>query len=356
MNKIAIIIVNFNQARFLRDLFASLARVSYPRVALKIFFLDNASGDGSSALARELLNGSGFAFEFFAENKNLGFTGGNNKCLERARDENFEFVFLLNPDTEVEPDFLEQALRPMADPAVAAAQSLILMGDRETVNSAGNALHFLGFSYCVGYREKFRTPYYVNLKGRSPEIVCASGAAVLLRMSALKQVGFFEDLFFLYHDDFDLSLRLRGAGFKIALAADSIVYHKYEFSRSIQKYFWMERNRFIVLLIHFRRRTLLLILPMLMAMEAGMFLFALRSGWWREKLRVYGWFFRFKNTRAALAARRRAQKTRVLPDRALARLMTTEISYQDIANPLLRHIGNPLMRAYWKVVKPLIRW
>jgi hypothetical protein len=118
----------------------------------------------------------------------------------------------------------------------------------------------------------------------------------------------------------------------------------------------MERNRYIVLIMHFRWRTLLLISPMLKAVEIGMFLLALRRGWWREKLLVYGWFLNPQNFLAVMAARRRVKKTRILPDRAITRTMSTDIAYQEVDNLLLRRLGNPMMRAYWRMIRSMIRW
>jgi GT2 family glycosyltransferase len=356
MPKVALIIVNYNHARFLRDLFSSLARVDYPRESLKIYFFDNASSDGSVTIAREFFAGFDLNSELIENRKNLGFAGGNNECIRQAVAEGFEFAYLLNPDTEVEPDFLSKTLVVMDDPETAAVQSLILLADRTRVNSAGNAFHFLGFSYCLGYRDDVGSLAYQNLKDQTPEIVSASGAAVLFRLSALKEIGLFEELLFAYHEDVEISLRLRFAGWRLRLAPESVVYHKYEFSRSIEKYFWMERNRYIVLIMHFRWRTLLLISPMLKAVEIGMFLLALRSGWWREKLLVYGWFLNPQNFLAVMAARRRVKKTRILPDRAITRTMSTDIAYQEVDNLLLRRLGNPMMRAYWRMIRSMIRW
>jgi len=362
--KVAVIIVSFGHARFLRALFASLARVDYPRDSWRVMLLDNASPDETKEIAeRELFSGdgrttkSGIAAELVVSATNLGFAGGNDFCVAKALADGFDFVYLLNPDTEVEPDFLTRAVEAAADPSVGAVQSLLLMGsDKRVVNSVGNAFHYLGFGFCVGYRDLITSPAYVGLRESSPEIATASGAGLLVRASAWREVGGFDEIMFAYHDDLELSLKLRLAGWNLLLAPKSVVYHHYDFSRSVQKYFWMERNRWIVLLIFLKWRTLFLILPMAKILECGMFLFALRGGWWREKLRVYAWFLSFRNWRTIMRSRREIQRLRKLPDRDLARLMVSEISYQDIENPLLRRVGNPMMRAYWRAVRPLIRW
>lgn len=362
--RVSVIVVSYGHARFLPALFASLERVDYPRGRWQVTLLDNASEDGTAELVRRELIApdggwkGGLAGRFVASAANLGFAGGNDLLIREAMEEGYDFVYLLNPDTEVEPDFLARAVEAAAsDPKLGAVQSLLLMGqDHGEVNSAGNAFHYLGFSFCVGYRDRADSPECLAIRDRLPEIATASGAGLLLRVAALRETGPFDEIFFAYHDDLELSLKLRLAGWGIALAPRSVVYHHYEFSRSVRKYYWMERNRLLTLLVFLRWRTLLLIFPMLAALECGMFFFAFRSGWWREKSRSYSWFLSPRNLRAAMRLRGEVRRLRKIPDRELAHRMVSEISYQEIDNPLLRRVGNPMMRGYWRLVLPLIRW
>lgn len=362
--RVAVITVSYNHAHFLRDLFASFEKVSYPKDSWKVWLLDNVSKDNTVELAKtELLNASltatrgGIRTKLVANTENTGFAGGNNQCVKEAFEEGFDFVYLLNPDTEVEPDFLEKAVAAASDPTVAAVQSMLVLGqDREKVNSIGNAYHFLGFSYCLGYQDSIHSPAVKALLDTTPDILVASGAGVMFRVDALKKVGLLNETLFAYHEDVELSLRLWLVGYRVVLAPSSIVYHKYEFSRSIKKYYWMERNRWIVFLTTLRLRTILLILPMQIVMEMGLTFFAFRSGWWREKFRVIGWFFNVRHLYGLLKMRHQIQKMRIMPDRELAKHFATSISYQEIDNPLLRYVGNPLMKLYWSIIRPIIRW
>ena len=84
----------------------------------------------------------------------IGFSGNNNLGFEKAKELGCAYVHLTNEDTEVDPDYLTHAVaRAESDPKIAAVQSLILLGqDRDRINSAGNAYHFLGHGYSTGYR------------------------------------------------------------------------------------------------------------------------------------------------------------------------------------------------------------
>lgn len=116
----------------------------------------------------------------------------------------------------------------------------------------------------------------------------------------------------------------------------------------------MERNRYLVIFKNYSAWTLILILPALIIMEAGMFFFSIRSGWWRMKLKVYEYFLYPKNWRKILVRRRDVQKKRKVSDRRIAPHFVGEILFQDIDNWVLRKIANPAFKFYWKIIKAIL--
>lgn len=356
MPRVALIIVSYNHARFLRACFGSLDRITYPRDAVKIFFVDNQSADESVAIASAWRDATTLAVDVYASPTNTGFAGGNNGVMRRALDDGFEFVYLLNPDTEVEPNFLEQAVAAASrDNKIGAAQSLLVLDPgRNRLNSTGNAIHFLGFGFSERYRDRWDRRETDALDGH--EIGYASGAGVLYRADVLRRVGLLDETLFAYHEDMDLSWRIWLAGFRVVLASKSVVYHTYEFSRSIKKYYLMERNRYLVHFKNLKWGTLTLIAPAMFIMEFGLLLFSFKSGWWREKFRVIRELASPGMWKKVRSGREETKKIRAVPDRVVARLFMSSIGYQEIDNPLLRYVGNPLMRLYWMIVRPLIRW
>lgn len=365
MKKVAVITVSYNHAKFLRAYFVHIARATYPREAWKIFLVDNASKDETVELARtELIDTSrgctrqgDISAELIVSTVNTGFTGGNNLAMERAMREGFDYVYLLNPDTEVAPDFLEQAVEVAeSDPKIGAVQSLMLLAqDTSLVNSWGNEVHFLGFSFAGGYREPVDgAPAARKLVVR--DIPATSGAAVMFRSAALRVVGLFDDTIFAYHEDVDLSWRLKLAGFRIVLAPESVIRHRYEFSRSIRKFYFMERNRYWVHVKNLKIPTLLLLLPAFVVMEIGLWFYSIIGGWWREKLRAVLYIFSPKQIVRLMRERRKVQRSRLVSDRVITREFASRILYQEIAHPLWEYFGNYLFAAYWFVVKQLIFW
>jgi len=162
--------------------------------------------------------------------------------------------------------------------------------------------------------------------------------------------------FFLYHEDLEYSYWLKSLGYKIVLARDSVVYHEYEFGRSVSKYFWMERNRYAVMLLFFKWPTLLLLAPMGFLVEVGLLLLAVRSSSLSERLAVYRYWLNPANWPLWLKKRRLIQSRRTVSDKELLKFAVSEILFQEgeAQSPLLTHIGNPLMKAYWQVVKKLL--
>jgi len=346
--KVAIILVNYNGRQYLTDCLASLTKLDYPSEDYKIFFVDNASTDDSLDFVRRNF----FGLEIIASKVNTGFAEGNNIGMSQALAANFDYVFLINQDTITQPDCLKKLVAFAASQVeISAVQPrLMLYPDKDKVNSLGNSIHYLGFGFSSGGYQKFNN----DLKPK--EIAYASGAAVLIKTEALQKIGLFDPDFFMYHEDLDLGWRLRLAGYKIFVLPAAVVYHKYEFSKSIKKYYYMERNRLLCLLENYKIGTLILIFPAWLVMEIGLFLFSLKSGFWKEKLKVYEYFLNFKNLGKIIRERRARGAIRVRNDREVINLFTGKIEFQEIDNFILKNIANPIFNIYWQIIKHLIIW
>jgi GT2 family glycosyltransferase len=361
--RVSVITVGYNHRHFLADCVRALERAA-AGVQARLILVDNASSDGTAEFVRqELLLGDGKATKggmpcLFLDNKdNKGFAGGNNQAMEIALKDGDEFVYLLNPDTEAEPGFLAKAVEVMRQyHSTGIVQSLLrLHPKKELVNTWGNEIHFLGFGYAGGEGVALDAPE-TKEKLKIRDVAYASGAGMLVRTALLKEIGMLDEELFAYHEDLEFSWRARLAGHRVLLAPESVVFHKYEFSRSIKKYYWMERNRFLVMEWCYRWPTYLLILPALAVMEVGLWIFAFRSGWWREKARAWGYLLDPKNGLKSMATRRKIQRLRKISDREATALFTGEILFQQMQPALLTRVANPLFSLYWKLVRLIMFW
>lgn len=292
----------------------------------------------------------------------IGFAGNNNLGVEKAKELGCDYVHLTNEDTDVDPDYILHAVeRAEQDSSVAYVQSFILLGEkRDQVNTVGNAFHYLGFGYSNGYLwTKDRALQFFDHERRTNpdlEIGYASGAAVLCRLSALDDAGLFDEKLFLYHEDTDASLYARMRGLKTVVEPRSIVYHYYEFGKSKMNFYWMERNRYVLMFSYYRLWTLFLFLPIMALTDFGVLLFSLKNGWFDMKRKVYAEWCTGDFWRWVRARRKRIAHVRTISDRAFLRHAVTDIAFQEVGvkNPLLTYVGNPLFAVYWAVIRRLI--
>jgi GT2 family glycosyltransferase len=293
------------------------------------------------------------------QSKNLGFAGGNNVGIATALELECDYIFLHNQDGYVAEKTLEKMVSAAeVSPWFGALQSVILLHqDQEKINSAGNNFHFLGFGYCDNYKESYTALTPVNNE-RVTEVGYASGAALLLRASLVRKYGLLDEDFFMYHEDLEYSLRLKIAGFKAGVVNDSLFYHQYEFSRNPEKWYLMERNRYAVLLLYYRWRTLVLALPAGFVTEFGILFLAAKKGWLKEKAQVYWYWLKPTSWKFWLKKRAQIQRLRRVPDHELLRTAVGRISFDDplVSNVLLTSVGNPILSWYWKILKKMLVW
>jgi GT2 family glycosyltransferase len=380
--KVGIIVLTWHRKETIEDLqgtFASLVKSDYPLDRIVLICEENWSPHGQTWpwIEKEWLPRAGKDFPRIINVQhptNAGYSGGNNIGLPAARVEGCDYVYLLNQDSDVDPSFITKAVeRAEADPKVAFVQSLIMLGnegERDLVNSSGNKHHFLGFGYSGGYRQRKAEALAELERERvmNPKLAVGyvSGAGLLCRMSFVEQYGIpddgkpalFDGKFFMYHEDTDATFNARIHGFEAVIEPSSIIYHHYQFSRSVSKFYWMERNRFMMNLTYLKLGTLLLLLPAFVGVELISLVFAIRSGWYKEKLKSWAYFWKPSTWAWVWQRRRHAMRVRTIGDRELLRHSVAEILFQegDAPSSVVTKIANPLMRLYWKIAYWLIRW
>lgn len=362
------ILVYSEPVEMLDRLFASLEKVAYPHEKWELAVLNNVHPDHPQVAEvieekwMSRLAAAGITMRFWKRDPNLGFAGGHQWLYERSLEQDPEFVYLLNSDASVDPMLLNEAVECAREHSkVGLVQSrVMLQQEPELLNSYGNAMHFLGFGFTLGYRMKPGVDGYPDdglLSKRQP-MFYPSGAGVLVRVKTLHDIGgLFDYRYFLYHEDSDLGWRVLISGNEVAYAPKSVMYHQYEFSRSITKFYWMERNRFVNLFVFYRLPTLVLIAPLLLVMELGTLGFAIvKGGWWKEKLKMWLFFWRPSTWRWISRRRALVKWIRERSDREILEYMVGDVTNQEVESFLLGKIVNPCMRLYFSVLKFLIRW
>jgi GT2 family glycosyltransferase len=276
--------------------------------------------------------------------RNTGFAGGCNLGAGRATG---DVLALVNGDAVVRPDALARLAAALEDPTVGLASGSLRLHDRpEVMNSAGNPVHYLGLSWAGGLGEPAAAHATVQ------EVASATGAALAVRRELWERLGGFWEEMFAYCEDAELSLRCWQQGLRVVYVPDAVVLHRYEFSRNPRKLYLLERNRLLLLLTLYERRTLLVLAPALLGLELAVLLVALRQGWAREKAR--GWWWLLRHPSVVRRRRQWVQAARRVPDRELAGLLTARFepgAEAGVSAPAALTSGS---RAYWSVARRLM--
>ncbi len=339
--KLAIILVNYKYyaREYLNDCLAGIRKQTYSGNT-SLYIVDNASSEESCGFLSSMAPEA----EIIRNKKNAGFAEGNNDAIKKALEDNCEYIVLFNMDTIIDENAVLELVRMAEkDDQIGAVQSrLMLWPEKDKINSLGNKTHFLGFGFSDAYRESFDQVEKEN----GSDIFYPSGAAVLFKSEVLKSIGLFDEKYWMYNEDQDLGWRIWLAGFRCVIAFDSVVYHKYEFTRSIAKYYFMDRNRIISISKNYHIVSLLLLIPAFIVMEIALIFFALKRGWFLRKIKVYLFFLNPFSWIYIIRERRFIQKNRKMKDRELISMMSSKISYQEIDSFALR-IANVFFAFYY---------
>lgn len=238
---VSIIIVNWNGERFLQACIKSILKINYPKNKIEIIVIDNNSADYSVEKAKTIYS----KIRIFKNNKNEGFAKGNNIGIKLAK---FSHIVLLNNDTEVSKQWLRNLVSSLdlKNKVGGAIPKTVYYKNPEIINTAGIMLRRNRTWPMIerGINEKDHGQY--NKK----ELVDGfSGVSVLLHKKMLDEVGLFDEKFFMYFEDVDLSWRAKKKGWKFMYAPSAIVYHHHSATtKKIPNLFnyYVSRNRLFV--------------------------------------------------------------------------------------------------------------
>ena len=272
---VSIIILNYNAGQILLDCFESVIKTNYDN--FEIIIVDNASEDKSYRKCKEKFERT----RIIENGKNLGYCEGNNIGIKNAKG---EFVVILNPDTTVDPCWLNELFSAYNKYGEALYQPKHLsLKEKSVIMSMGNMMNVFGFGYA---REKGKKD--VNQYDMIEQIGYASGTCLFAPISVFDKVGLLDPFIFLYHDDLDLGWRSAQLGIKSYYVPSSIIYHaeSYSLRWNSEKFFWLERNRKYCLLTHYSKNTYSKIFPTLMLVDLLVWLFYLSKGFLGSKIRA----------------------------------------------------------------------
>jgi GT2 family glycosyltransferase len=306
----------------------------------ELIVVDNDSSDGTPEAIVALAPSA----RLVEPGRNLGFAAGCNAGAAVARG---DLLVILNPDAAPLPGFGEAIRRPWAqERGWVAWQGLVADKGATEINSAGNPVHFTGIVWAGGHgRPLADAP-------AAQEVTSLSGACLAIPRREWEAVGGFPERFFLYHEDVDLSLRLRLRGGALGIEPTAVVDHDYEFGARALKWRWLERNRWAFLIRVYPAPLLVLLAPALIATELALVPVSIAGGWGRQKLSatldVIRWLPRL------LRERREVQATRTVNVAEFASWLTPDLDSPFIGGPARSAPVRFLLRGYWQATRLLL--
>lgn len=215
--KVAIVLVNFNGAAYLRNCLESISKQSYKDY--EVLMVDNQSVDGS---AQEIERD--YKIKVIYEKTNVGWGVGSNIGAEYAFSQGAEYILLLNTDTEIESDMLIHLLR-YADKKTVVAPTMYAgeKGEREEVWYAGGMIDYTNVTV---KQDVFREAFLNGTIEDKKEVDFITGCCMLIHKDIWCDIGGFDSSYFMYYEDVDYCIRLKNAGFKMLYIPSASLYHK----------------------------------------------------------------------------------------------------------------------------------
>jgi len=215
--KVFIVILNWNGLEDTLECLASVAQLDYP--FRQTLVVDNGSTDGSPERLR-----IAYPNLILIEHRaNLGYTGGNNAGMRYAMTHGADYVWLLNNDAVVEPTSLSRLVTTASQD-----ENIGLISPSIYDYSERDRVQFVGELADVARQRLIRAPDPREAQpARSSYRPVLWGTALFVRSTVIQRVGYLDDRYFAYFEDFDYSLRALDAGFRILVEPEALVYHKW---------------------------------------------------------------------------------------------------------------------------------
>ncbi|MDN5789295.1 MAG: glycosyltransferase family 2 protein [Micrococcales bacterium] len=275
------------------------------------------------------------------EGENKGFAGG---CVHGAAAATGDVLVFVNSDAIVQRGAFDALTTTLMQPGVGIACGCLRLADQpDLVNSVGNPLHFSGISWAGSCGE----PAKDHLVER--DVAVATGGLLALRRSTWDVLDGFDELYFAYNEDTDLSLRAWLQGLRVRYVPDAVAFHHYEFGRSPLKMYLVERNRLITVLTDYPARLLRAILPAMIGIELLILLQSVLQGWATQKLKSWWWLAR--HARLLRARRTKVQAEVTASGADIAALLVAKVEPPMMAPPPGMGLVNRALQAYWNLTR-----
>jgi len=334
---LSVLLVNYYSGEDLSRVLPSLA--SQGVASLEIIVVDNSHDDRIATwLAQHHPS-----VQVIANPSNTGYADGNNLALAHATG---DWVLIANPDTEFAAGALPALVRSAREHPDALLSPKLINPDG-TVNACGNELHFTGITICRGMNTAR------SAGGGVHPVPLISGAAFIVRRDVLLELGGFDEAYFMYMEDADLSIRARLLGYRTLCDEDAVVTHDYQLGMNAKKFYYLERNRLLTVFKAFEKTTLVRLAPALLLTEVATWMYAVLMGprYLASRARGYAWLWRHR--RLWRATRRETQSSRRVSDAAILGDSVTSLPFsQLVRSATAARVLDAITRPLYALLRP----
>lgn len=250
-----IVTLNWNRREDTLECLRSMEDLDYPNK--RLLLVDNGSEDNSVAAVKETFP----EVEIIENASNLGFSAGTNVGLEYALSHEAQYILLLNNDTHIKSNALNELMSDMSDDVGMVAPKIYYAEDPTRIWSLGGRRHWLTTEKVGDVRGQIDKGQ--GTKNLERDYV--AGCAILLSRNFLEDIGLFDERFFMYYEDSDLSLRARDGGYRLLISPEAHVWHKVAMSSggsdSPNERYWMARSSVLFYRKHVHGVRWLIVLP-----------------------------------------------------------------------------------------------
>ena len=220
MNSLAIIVLNWNGAD---DTLNCVESLQQQTLRPEIIIVDNNSSDDSVERFEDHIKSQKKDAPILIKNsQNLGFAGGINTGLVHARKQGFEYIGVLNPDAIADKKWCQALVDELSShPKCGIATGILQRRDGKTLDTTGDFYTTWGLP---GPRN--RDEPVENAPSKPGEVFGATGGGAIYRAAMFDDIDMFDEDFFMYYEDVDLSFRAQLAGWKVRFTPKAIAYHK----------------------------------------------------------------------------------------------------------------------------------
>ena len=250
IGKVAIILVVTNEKQKIEKLYYSLLKQTYKNI--RIYFVDNNSKDGSQGYSKEINNKLQLDIKYISLKENSGFAKGNNIGAERAIQDGCNYVFILNPDMELNKICIEELLKLInKENNIGVVGPLLLFGNEEKNE---NKIQLFGST--TDFKSQKKHSLFANEKLSDvnlPDYLLVdfvNGGSTFVKKEVIEKIGLFEEKYFIYNDEIDFAYRVKKSGYKTYVSSKAKVWHHHEWSKKSKQsyyfmYYYMMRNRYL---------------------------------------------------------------------------------------------------------------